>query len=195
MGWLNTPITLATLVLPSLLLVIGGSYAVHMTAVVLEREEKDGHLSVEAVLQQVGLPIIVSSVTTAIGFGSLAFHPIPASPLSDCSPRSVSRSPPSVLIGPLTFAACPRGRARFVPPSAPRMPRARSSIAWCLRRLRHRPLGLCGVGCRGGHRQPAPSASGWIPTCSVSGELDARGGRSRKNSGASPISIVITGPT
>jgi predicted RND superfamily exporter protein len=109
MGWLGTPITLATLVLPSLLLVIGGSYAVHMTAVVLEREEKDGHLSIEAVLHQVGLPILVSAVTTAIGFGSLAFHPIPAiATLGLFAAIGVALTTLGVLVGlPLTFAALP----------------------------------------------------------------------------------------
>jgi len=117
MGWFGTPITLATLVLPSLLLVIGGSYAVHMTAVVLEREEKDGRLSIEAVLQQVGLPILVSAVTTAIGFGSLAFHPIPAiATLGLFAAIGVALTTLGVLVGlPLTFAvlpARPRDRAR-----------------------------------------------------------------------------------
>ena len=45
MGWFDAPITLTTLVLPSLLLVIGGSYSVHVTAAVLESGEAgDGGL-------------------------------------------------------------------------------------------------------------------------------------------------------
>ena len=77
MGWFDAPITITTLVLPSLLLVIGGSYSVHVTAAVLESGEVgDGGL--DAVLRRVGLPIAISALTTAVGFGALALHPIPA---------------------------------------------------------------------------------------------------------------------
>ncbi len=90
MGWLGEPITLTTLVLPSLLLVIGGSYSVHVVATYLLDEEtraaEAGEDSVEvsseerlaSVLGSVGLPVLVSALTTAVGFGSLAIHPIPA---------------------------------------------------------------------------------------------------------------------
>lgn len=84
MGWFGEPITLATLVLPSLLLVIGGSYAIHIVDAYLELVRKpDSHsLGSEEifarVLGAVGLPVFVSAFTNAIGFGSLAIHPIPA---------------------------------------------------------------------------------------------------------------------
>lgn len=80
MGWLGEPITLTTLVLPSLLLVIGGSYSVHVTAAVLEEQAAgvSGAAGVEAVLRRIGLPVTISALTTAVGFGSLAFHRIPA---------------------------------------------------------------------------------------------------------------------
>ncbi|RMF18673.1 MAG: hypothetical protein D6760_13700, partial [Deltaproteobacteria bacterium] len=74
MGWLGEPITLSTLVLPSLLLVIGGSYSIHVTAVALAGGER----SLMSVLDRVGLPVAISALTTAVGFGSLAFHSIPA---------------------------------------------------------------------------------------------------------------------
>jgi len=78
MGWLGEPITLTTLVLPSLLLVIGGSYSVHVAAAVLAGEDGDGGNQIRNVLQRVGLPVAFSALTTAVGFGSLALHPIPA---------------------------------------------------------------------------------------------------------------------
>jgi predicted RND superfamily exporter protein len=84
MGWFGEPITLATLVLPSLLLVIGGSYAIHIVDAYLElwRKPESANLTSEeifgGVLGQIGLPVFVSALTNAIGFGSLAIHPIPA---------------------------------------------------------------------------------------------------------------------
>jgi predicted RND superfamily exporter protein len=84
MGWFGEPITLATLVLPSLLLVIGGSYAIHIVDAYLElvRRPGAGDLTSEEIftgtLGEVALPVFVSAVTNAIGFGSLAIHPIPA---------------------------------------------------------------------------------------------------------------------
>lgn len=84
MGWFGEPITLATLVLPSLLLVIGGSYAIHIVDAYLEHVRDAGSQGVAAetlfarTLQSVALPVLVSAVTNAIGFGSLVIHPIPA---------------------------------------------------------------------------------------------------------------------
>ncbi|MFN2425848.1 MAG: MMPL family transporter [Candidatus Binatia bacterium] len=84
MGWFGEPITLATLVLPSLLLVIGGSYAIHIVDAYMElvRKPESAALTSEqifgSVLGAVGLPVSVSALTNAIGFGSLAIHPIPA---------------------------------------------------------------------------------------------------------------------
>jgi len=84
MGWLGEPITLATLVLPSLLLVIGGSYAIHIVNAYLDlvRGPESASLSPEEIFQRildrVGLPVFVSALTNAVGFGSLAIHPIPA---------------------------------------------------------------------------------------------------------------------
>jgi len=84
MGWLGEPITLATLVLPSLLLVIGGSYAIHIVNAYLDlvRNPETSKLGAEEtfkrMLDRVGLPVFVSALTNAVGFGSLAIHPIPA---------------------------------------------------------------------------------------------------------------------
>ncbi len=78
MGWMGADITITTLVLPSLLLVIGGAYAVYVTAAVLEEDAAGGTGAIGAILRRVGYPIAVSAFTTALGFGSLALSPIPA---------------------------------------------------------------------------------------------------------------------
>jgi predicted RND superfamily exporter protein len=83
MGWLGAPIALPTLVLPSLLLVIGGSYSVHVVAAFLEEdwahaEDHDPVAIFSGTLRRVGMPVAVSAMTTAVGFGSLTIHPIPA---------------------------------------------------------------------------------------------------------------------
>jgi predicted RND superfamily exporter protein len=119
MGWLGEPITLATLVL--LLLVIGGSYAVHVTAAVLEGEaEREGNRLLEGVMHRVGLPVLVSAITTSIGFGSLAFHPIPAiATLGVYAAIGVALTTLGCLVGlPLAFMALP-ARERKVTDAAP----------------------------------------------------------------------------
>lgn len=84
MGWFDEPITLATLVLPSLLLVIGGSYAIHIVDAYLEHIRQSGAKGISPqtllarTLRSVALPVLVSAFTNAIGFGSLVVHPIPA---------------------------------------------------------------------------------------------------------------------
>lgn len=80
MGWLGEPISLGTLVLPSLLIVIGSSYATHVVAryyLELETPTTPGD-PVYGALQQAGLPVSVSTVTTVIGFSALMLNPIQA---------------------------------------------------------------------------------------------------------------------
>jgi predicted RND superfamily exporter protein len=206
MGWFGTPITLATLVLPSLLLVIGGSYAVHMTAVVLEREQKDGRLSVEAVLQQVGLPIIVSAVTTAIGFGSLAFHPIPAiATLGLFAAIGVALTTIGVLIGlPLTFAALParpgaraRSRERSTDVAGPvvdRMVAAAARFGIDRRPWVYAAAAIATVVAIVGAGRVQVDTNLLSAFRSSSDVREAHRAIAENLAGASPISIVITGP-
>ena len=80
MGWLGEPISLGTLVLPSLLVVIGSSYATHVVAryyLELETPTVPGQ-PVYGALQQAGLPVLVSGVATVIGFSALMLNPIQA---------------------------------------------------------------------------------------------------------------------
>jgi hydrophobe/amphiphile efflux-3 (HAE3) family protein len=80
MGWIGEPITLGTLVLPSLLIVIGSSYANHVVArYYLELETPSGPGDpVLRALADAGLPVFISALTTVIGFSSLLLNPIRA---------------------------------------------------------------------------------------------------------------------
>lgn len=80
MGWLGEPISLGTLVLPSLLIVIGSSYATHVVAryyLELETPTGDEH-PVHRALRQAGLPVFISGLATLIGFSALLLNSIQA---------------------------------------------------------------------------------------------------------------------
>lgn len=80
MGWMGDPITLGTLVLPSLLVVIGSSYANHVIAryyLELESPTGDGQPALRA-LVEAGMPVFISALTTCVGFSSLLLNPIQA---------------------------------------------------------------------------------------------------------------------
>ncbi len=80
MGWMGDAITLGTLVLPSLLIVIGSSYANHVVArYYLEVEDPSGEgNSVLRALSEAGMPVFISALTTGVGFSSLLLNPIQA---------------------------------------------------------------------------------------------------------------------
>ena len=73
-------ITLGTLILPSLLLVVGTSYAIHVMARYYEQTEgrTDRIEVVVRAFERVWVPLVISAITTAIGFGSLMVNRIPA---------------------------------------------------------------------------------------------------------------------
>jgi hydrophobe/amphiphile efflux-3 (HAE3) family protein len=80
MGWLGEPISLGTLVLPSLLIVIGSSYATHVVSrYYLELEQPTGsEHPVHRALRQAGLPVFISGLATLIGFSALLLNSIAA---------------------------------------------------------------------------------------------------------------------
>jgi hydrophobe/amphiphile efflux-3 (HAE3) family protein len=80
MGWLGEPISLGTLVLPTLLIVIGSSYATHVVArYYLELETPTGtEHPVHRALRQAGLPVFISGLATLIGFSALLVNSIQA---------------------------------------------------------------------------------------------------------------------
>jgi predicted RND superfamily exporter protein len=73
-------ITIGTFVLPPLLLVIGSSYAIHVMARYYEQVEAGvrGEDAVVRAFQRVWLPLSISALTNAIGFGSLMVNRIVA---------------------------------------------------------------------------------------------------------------------
>jgi len=73
-------ITLGTFVLPPLLLVVGSSYAIHVMARYYEQTEgrSDRVDVVVRAFERVWVPLVISVLTTSIGFGSLMVNRIPA---------------------------------------------------------------------------------------------------------------------
>lgn len=80
MALLGKAINLGTFVLPPLLLVIGSSYAVHLLARYYEHVagEKVHSEAVRRTIEHVWQPLVISALTTAIGFGALAVNRITA---------------------------------------------------------------------------------------------------------------------
>jgi predicted RND superfamily exporter protein len=73
-------LTIGTFVLPPLILVIGSAGTMHIMARYYEEASIDvpaGH-TVERAMQRVWVPVLISALTTAVGFGSLAVSRIPA---------------------------------------------------------------------------------------------------------------------
>jgi predicted RND superfamily exporter protein len=80
MGFLDVPINIVTLVLPTFLLAVGNAYATHIVA--HHREETEGgSTSAEAARRTVshmGTPVFVTALTTVLGFASLLAYRIRA---------------------------------------------------------------------------------------------------------------------
>jgi predicted RND superfamily exporter protein len=74
----GAPITIGTLVLPSLLVVIGSTYSIYVIAQYEEEAEKGGSPTdvVERALARVSLPVIVAAFTTIVGFVTLLVNRI-----------------------------------------------------------------------------------------------------------------------
>jgi predicted RND superfamily exporter protein len=89
MAFLDKAMTLGTFVLPSLILVIGSASSMHVMNSYYEEAHRERQMgergedagrgqTVERALQRVSVPLLISTLTTAIGFGSLAVSTIPA---------------------------------------------------------------------------------------------------------------------
>lgn len=77
MGFLGAPINIITLVLPTFLLAVGNAYATHVVARHRDELEIDGDpvASARRTIAQIGTPIVVTALTTVLGFGALlAYH-------------------------------------------------------------------------------------------------------------------------
>jgi predicted RND superfamily exporter protein len=79
MGILQTPFSLITIILPSLLLAIGSAYVIHvMSQYFLEaREEAEKEDILRNALKHVSLPVVITALTTMAGFASLMVNRIP----------------------------------------------------------------------------------------------------------------------
>ena len=75
MGWLGIPLSLSTMILPSIMLALGCAYSTHYVfAIGKETNTAKRHHAAE----QVALPVALSGLTTAIGFSAIAVVPIEA---------------------------------------------------------------------------------------------------------------------
>jgi predicted RND superfamily exporter protein len=68
MGAMGASITLLTMILPSIVLALGCAYAMHVLAAAQGQRELAG---LRAALERVSLPVMLSGLTTAIGFASI----------------------------------------------------------------------------------------------------------------------------
>jgi predicted RND superfamily exporter protein len=77
---LGKSITLGTFVLPPLLLVVGSAYVIHVMARYYEQAERSRERTevVEAAIERVWTPLLISALATIVGFGSLMVSRIPA---------------------------------------------------------------------------------------------------------------------
>jgi len=83
LGWLGLRLDLVTTILPPLVVTVGFAYAMHVVAEFGDKQEAAGEgggrlaLAIAAV-DEVGVPVLLAGLTTAVGFASLAFSPIVA---------------------------------------------------------------------------------------------------------------------
>ncbi len=83
MGHMGTPVTLPTVILPSFLLSVGVGAAVHLLTIHF-RNVRAGHDREQAIIAAVGhagLPVLLTSLTTAAGLGSFAVAEV--APIAD----------------------------------------------------------------------------------------------------------------
>jgi hypothetical protein len=72
MGWLGAPLTVASVILPTLMVAIASAYGIHQMNHYLLDPSKDKREILERNIGVVGLAIVLSGVTVIIGFGALA---------------------------------------------------------------------------------------------------------------------------
>ena len=80
MGFLDVPLDVIGLVLPSLLLAIGNAYSTHVVASYYDEATRGGSRKdiVARVLGHVGPPVVITAFTTLTGFAALAVYRVPA---------------------------------------------------------------------------------------------------------------------
>ncbi|MCR9093095.1 MAG: MMPL family transporter [bacterium] len=116
MGWIGVPFTIVTQILPSFLIVVGICDAVHVLALVYQRlsagDSRD--TAVSSALGRAGLPIVLTSLTTAAGlFSFVAADITPVAEFGVAAPvgvllalfYSVTLLPALLVISPWTRAS------------------------------------------------------------------------------------------
>ncbi|MCP4181129.1 MAG: MMPL family transporter, partial [bacterium] len=80
MGWANQPISMATMILPIILIAVGTAYAIHVLNRYYEElaNEEDKKKAIVSAIEHVAVPTILAALTTMIGFASLAISSITA---------------------------------------------------------------------------------------------------------------------
>jgi predicted RND superfamily exporter protein len=81
LSWLGLPLDLVTTILPPLVVTVGFAYAMHVVAEFGIQQESAGSgrgrlATALAAVDEVGLPVLLAGLTTAVGFASLALSPI-----------------------------------------------------------------------------------------------------------------------
>ena len=74
MGWLNIEMSIISNIMPVILIAVGSAYGIHFLSKYYEdfRPEMTKHEMIAEALQEVGIPIILTGLTTLIGFISFA---------------------------------------------------------------------------------------------------------------------------
>lgn len=81
LGWLGRPLNMVTVIVPPLVFTVGLAYAMHiMSEFYLAREQEPDQprfdLLVREVLATIGLPLLITGLTTLTGFIALGFNPL-----------------------------------------------------------------------------------------------------------------------
>ncbi|MFT4561329.1 MAG: putative RND superfamily exporter protein [Gammaproteobacteria bacterium] len=81
MAVVGIPLTLLTAMVPALVMVIGSTEDVHLIAAYMSNLKGDGKdtraIAIQLMAHKVGLPVLITALTTALGFFANAFTPIP----------------------------------------------------------------------------------------------------------------------
>ena len=81
MAVVGIPLTLLTAMVPALVMVIGSTEDVHLIAEYMTNLKGDGKdaraIAIQLMAHKVGLPVLITALTTALGFFANAFTPIP----------------------------------------------------------------------------------------------------------------------
>jgi hypothetical protein len=80
MGYFDVPIDIGTITLPTLLIAVGSAYATHVVARYYEEVEVGGDAATigARIVGHLGLPVLVTALTTVLGFASLVVYRISA---------------------------------------------------------------------------------------------------------------------